>query len=131
MREKADLENYLLELGQPFEEIGDGIYMINDEVDNVDNIIVTWAPPMVVFRVKLMELPEGEHCNLMKKLLELNATEMIAGAYGIEGDAVVVTDTLQSENLDYNEFVASVESLVMAITEHYPVLKKVISEEAA
>ena len=126
MKEKADLENYLLELGHPYEEIGDGLYIINDEVDNVENIVVSWAPPVVVFRVKLMELPEDDRGGLMRKLLELNASEMVAGAYGIEGDAVVVVDSLQAENLDYNEFVASVDSLVLAITEHYPVLSEIV-----
>jgi hypothetical protein len=49
---------------------------------------------------------------------------MIAGAYGLEGNAVVITDTLQSENLDYNEFQASVDALTMAISQHYPLLSK-------
>lgn len=129
MKEKADLERYLLELGQPYEEIGDGMYMIHDEVDNVDNIVVTWAPPLVIFRVKLLDLPQGDHAALLRKLLELNATEMVAGAYGIEGDSIVVVDSLQTENLDYNEFQASIDALVMAITVHYPVLKR--SLEAA
>ncbi|MDY0059461.1 MAG: hypothetical protein RBU45_06600 [Myxococcota bacterium] len=127
MKEKADLERYLLELGQPYEEIADGIYMVNDEVDNVDNIIIMWAPPLVVFRVKLLDLGTGDHSQLLRRLLELNATEMVAGAYGLEGEAVVVVDSLQSENLDYNEFRASIDSLVMAITVHYPMLKRAMA----
>jgi len=127
MKEKADLERYLLELGQPYEEIADGIYMVNDdEVDNVD-IIIMWAPPLVVFRVKLLDLGTGDHSQLLRRLLELNATEMVAGAYGLEGEAVVVVDSLQSENLDYNEFRASIDSLVMAITVHYPMLKRAMA----
>ena len=127
MKEKADLERYLLELGQPYEEIADGIYMVNDEVDNVDNIIIMWAPPLVVFRVKLLDLGTGDHSQLLRRLLELNATEMVAGAYGLEGEAVAVVDSLQSENLDYNEFRASIDSLVMAITVHYPMLKRAMA----
>ena len=96
-------------------------------MDNVDNIVVTWAPPMVIFRVKLMDLPEEDNVGFLKKLLELNANEMVAGAYGIEGKSVVVVDTLQSENLDYNEFLASIESLVMAIQDHHPVLKAALA----
>ncbi len=130
MKEKADLESYLLELGQPYEEIGDGIYMVHDEVDNVDDIVVSWSPPMVIFRVKLLDLPQGDNSALLRKLLEINATEMVAGAYGLDGDSVVVTDTLQSENLDYNEFQASIDSLVMAITDHYPVLKGLVEGSA-
>jgi hypothetical protein len=56
-------------------------------------------------------------------LLELNATQMIHGAYGLEDDSVVLIDTLQSKNLDYNEFQATVEALSLAITQDYEKLK--------
>ncbi len=123
MKEKGDLERYLLERGQPYEEGGDGIYGLHDEADQVVNIVVTWAPPLVIFRVKLMDLPEGDNAALMRKLLELNANDMVAGAYGLEGNSLVVVDSLQSENMDYNEFQASIESLAMSITVHFPILK--------
>lgn len=127
MKEKADLESYLLDLGQDYEEVGEGIYILRDEFEEIDDIVITWSPPMVIFRVKLVELPDGDHATLMRKLLELNATEMIAGAYGLEGNTVVAVDILQSENLDYNEFLASIEALAMAIKEHYPVIKAAIA----
>jgi hypothetical protein len=44
---------------------------------------------------------------------------MVHGAYGIEGDNVVLIDTLQSENLDFNEFQASLDALLMASTQDY------------
>ena len=45
---------------------------------------------MLVFRVKVMELPKHHREELYRTLLELNATEMMHGAYGIEGARVIL-----------------------------------------
>jgi len=70
-----------------------------------------------------MEIPKKRREEFFKLLLELNATNMIHGAYGIEGDNVVLIDTLQSESLDFNEFQASLDALVLASTQDYQKLK--------
>jgi hypothetical protein len=121
-----DLNSYLNQLDLPYEEVKPGMWVIHDEQDKVDNIFVTFSDPLVVFRVKIMDAPTNpeKKAELCEELLKINATEMIAGAYGLEGNAVVITDTLQSENLDYNEFQASVDALTMAISQHYPLLSK-------
>jgi hypothetical protein len=119
MRSVEDLEHYLIRLGLPYEEVGQGTWVIHDEFDQIENIVVKWAPPMVVFRVKLMDVNGGDQAALFRKLLELNASQMVAGAFGLEGNSVVVTDTLQADNLDYNEFEASVDALTLAIATHY------------
>lgn len=124
MRTIEDVERYLLELDTPYEVLGEGLYRLTDDVDDVDDIIVCCAPPIVIFSVRLMKVPSKNKEAFFRKLLELNATELVAGAYGVDGDDVVITDTLQLENLDYNEFLASVESLALAIHEHYAVLRE-------
>ena len=123
------IEAYLIEIGAPFERVKDGFWLIHDDYDAVDNIVVVHAPPVITFRVKLFNVPQGpaQH-ELFAHLLRLNATEMIAGAYGLEEDAVVVTDSLQSENLDYNEFQASVDAIAFAVREHYDELKRFTPE---
>ena len=123
MRTNEDIEGYLIELDKPFEELDEGLWRLNNEDDHIDSMLIMHAPPVIIFRVKLMDAPDSdERFQLYEKLLRLNATNMVAGAYGIEDDSVVIVDTLQSENLDYNEFQASVESIAMAISEDYPQL---------
>ena len=119
MKTKEDIEGYLIRMEFPFEEIEDGLWVIHDEVSHVDNIVVLYDPPIVVFRVKLMEVPAQRREEFFEYLLRLNATQMVHGAYGIENNNVVLIDTLQAENLDFNEFQASVEALAMAITQDY------------
>ena len=110
-----NIEHYLLQMEYPFESIEDRMWVIH----NTANIVVTYEPPLVVFRMKLMEIPKERREEFFKLLLEFNATNMIHGAYGIEGDNVVLIDTLQSEHLDFNEFQASLDALLMASTQDY------------
>jgi len=66
-----------------------------------------------------MEIPKERREAFFKLLLELNASQMIHGAYGIEEENIVLIDTLQSEHLDFNEFQASLEALLLAGTQDY------------
>ena len=125
MDSPEQIDGYLVRSGLEFETLGDGIWLIHDESDQLDNIIVTWSPPIVVFRVKLMDAPTDptQRGQLFERLLALNAQEMVAGAYALEGEAIIATETLQAENLDYNEFQAGIDGLTLALTEHYPQLR--------
>ena len=84
-------------------------------------VVVSFAPPVVILRVRVMELPkkEPQRGELFRQLLEFNARELVHGSYGLEGDHVVLTDTLELENLDYSEFEASFDSITLALASHY------------
>ena len=119
---EQDIEGYLTKMGITFQELGQKTWMIRDADgdDAVDNLVVTLNAPVIVFHVKLLDIPEGcDRLPLYEELLRLNAGEMLHGAYGLAGNAVVATDTLQAENLDFNEFQASVDSLNLCIISHY------------
>ena len=83
-------------------------------------VVVHFAPPVVILRVRVMELPAAEprRGELFRQLLELNARDLVHGSYGLEGDHVVLTDALELENLDYNEFEASFDSITLSIASH-------------
>jgi hypothetical protein len=115
MDTRDTIEHYLIQMEYPFESIEPDMWIIRDTA----NVVVTYEPPLVVFRIKLMEIPKDRREDFFKLLLELNATNMIHGAYGIEGDSVVLIDTLQSENLDLNEFQSSLDALLLASTQDY------------
>ncbi len=122
------IEAYLIDNGLPFEQVREGLWLLHDDIDSIDNIVIYHTPPVITFRVKLMDIPnEAARCELFSRLLELNATSMVAGAYGLEDKAVVIVDTLQSENLDHNEFQASIDSITMAVREHFVELKEIVT----
>lgn len=105
------------------EEVEPGMWVLTPGEDGV-GIVVSFDPPVLVFRVNVMELPApGAHrTELMEKLLELNAGDLVHGSYGIEGKHVVLTDALQLENLDFSEFQATYDSITLALASHMPAL---------
>jgi hypothetical protein len=127
----TDIEGYLIKMGVSYDEIGQNTWMIRDDADAVDNLVVTLNDPVVLFHVKLLDVPEDcDRVRLFEELLRLNASEMLHGAYGLQGNAVVATDTLQAENMDFNEFQASVDALNLSITSHYRRLAPLLAKRA-
>lgn len=122
MTDREKIESYLNELGLPWEEIGAGMWLLRDPGGG-QTLTVLHDPPLVVFRLKVMPVPRTNREALFRRLLELNATDLVHGAYGLEGDSVVLIDTLQAENLDFNEFRASVEALGVAVAAHFKLLR--------
>jgi hypothetical protein len=87
-------------------------------------VVVHFAPPVVIMRVRVMELPASEprRSELFRQLLEYNARDLVHGSYGLEGDHVVLTDTLELEDLDFSEFEASFDSITLAVASHLTAL---------
>lgn len=99
-------------------EVEPGLWLV--DIPEGAEVVVSYAPPVVILRVRVMELPASEprRAELFRQLLQYNARELVHGSYGLEGDHVVLTDTLELENLDYSEFQASFDSLALALASH-------------
>ena len=98
------------------DEVETGLWVIHAE--GVE-CVVHYNPPVLVMRVRVMELPaEPKRPELYRRLLEYNASDLLHGSYGLEGDHVVLTDTLQLEDLDFSEFQASYDSMMLALASH-------------
>ncbi len=125
MANREDLESFIgrLDGSLTSDEVETGIWLLTP-ADESTPIVVSFDSPVVVFRVKVMDMPEPgqQKSDLMQKLLELNAEGLMHGSYGIEGSHVVLTDALQLENLDFNEFQASIDSITLALATHIPAL---------
>ncbi|MFS8638845.1 MAG: YbjN domain-containing protein [Gemmatimonadota bacterium] len=128
MPTRDDLESYLIRLGVDYEEIEDGLWVLRS-TDGLA-VVVQSSPPVVVLRLKVLSIPEeadsARQLALYRRLLELNATELVHGSYGIEERDVVLTDALDLETLDFEEFRSSYESLIFAATSHLPGLAELI-----
>ena len=122
MRTREDIEAYLVRSGLPYDEVGEDMWIVHDS-SATENIVVRLAGPLVVFRLKVLETDKvKDEAKLYRTLLELNAQEMVHGAYGIADGSVVVTCSLRVENLDYNEFQGTIDDFTLAITNHYETL---------
>jgi hypothetical protein len=116
------IEQYLIDLMFSYQEIGPNVWLIDDEEHGMEGVAVALNEPLVVFRVVVMEAPEEGRLELFTKLLELNAGDMVHGAYALEGNKVVLIDTLEYDTMDYTEFRASLDAFSLALIQHYPVL---------
>jgi hypothetical protein len=126
MKSAEDIESYLLTANLAYETIKPGIWLV--QVGEAGRLAVSIAGPVVAFRLKVMELPPKNSTpgreELFRKLLELNTTEMVHGAFGLEGDAIVLVDALELENLDFNELQAVIDDMSMAVTKQHATLAR-------
>ena len=115
---REDVERYLLQSELAFEEVEPGMWVAKSEGGPA--LVLHHSPPVLVFRVKVMEAPrDATRCTeLYRSLLRLNAGELVHAAYGLEEDDVVLTETLELQNLDQNEFQAVIDSFQMAMASH-------------
>ena len=120
---REDVESYLLRTGLDHHEISEGMWLAEGNGDGA-GIVIHYSPPLVVFRLKVMDLPGDENrCfGLFRRLLELNATDLVHAAYGLEQGDVILTESLEAENLDFNEFQATLDSFQMALASHFDAL---------
>ena len=115
---REDVERYLLQTELAFEEVDHGMWVAKS--NGGPSLVIHHSPPVLVFRVKVMDAPrDATKCtDLFRSLLRLNAGELVHAAYGLEEDDVVLTESLELENLDQNEFQAVVDSIQMAMATH-------------
>jgi hypothetical protein len=67
-----------------------------------------------------MDLPadEAASATLNRRLLQLNASDLVHGSYGIAQDSIVLTEALELSHLDFEEFLSSYESMTLALASH-------------
>ncbi|GMQ58097.1 hypothetical protein AN1V17_24920 [Vallitalea sediminicola] len=124
MEIKQRIESFMLDMNLLYEELDESTWKIEDDLSHIDNIVVKLVEPIVLFRVKIMELPKNNKEEFYRTVLELNANDLVHGAYAIENDSLVMIDTLQAENLDENEFQSTIDSIGLALIQHYDLLAK-------
>ena len=115
---REDVVNFLNRMEMDYEEVSDGMWLAYPDEDKGGTpLVISHSPPLLVFRLKVLDIPrDGDKCSqLYRRLLQANASELVHAAYGLEEEDVILTDSLQLENLDFNEFQATVDSFQMAM----------------
>ena len=106
--------------GAVHSEVSDGIWNVRPAGALDFGVVVNYSPPVVVLRIKVMDLPpDGAQRNALEhRLLQLNGTDLLHGAYGIQKDEVVLTEALELDHLDFEEFLSAYESITLALASH-------------
>ena len=123
MLTKDDIESFLVKLsatGASYSEVQPGFWIVRPSAESELSIAVNFSPPVVLLRVDVMTLPDDapKTATLTRRLLELNASDLLHGSYGIQDNQIVLTEALELSALDYEEFLATYESLTLALASH-------------
>ncbi|MGD8728527.1 MAG: YbjN domain-containing protein [Gemmatimonadota bacterium] len=128
---KEDLESFLIRMDLDYEEVDDGMYLVRGRNAGLP-MVIHYADALLLIRMKLMDLPASSdgRVELYRTLLELNATDLVHGSYGIEDSELIISDTLELETLDFHELQASMESIELAAAGHMEQIRELAGVEA-
>jgi hypothetical protein len=122
MNAREKIEGYLVRLGLSFQQSAPDAWVVSDAQRGLQNLIIALTDALVIMRMNVMEVPAQDREKLYAELLRLNASDLVHGAYGIDGRNIIIIDTLESEGMDLEEFEASLDAIGLAVAQHYRVL---------
>lgn len=136
MRNKDDIDAYLGKSPYTYQELEENTWLVRDtsleSSPNVgrENVVIRLSGEIILFRVHVLDLeevPAEKRGELFATLLELNATDMVHGAYGVQRTGsgpgkLMLTASMRLENLDYNEFVGTVDDFTVALAKHHELI---------
>jgi hypothetical protein len=131
-RTGEDLEGYLIKLERRFEKLDDGTYLIA-MASRQPPLAMRVVPPLVVMQIDIGRVPEQDpaRCSaLYRRLLELNAQDLMHAAYGLTGERITLTSALELDNLDLNELEAVLADMSLALSEHVPALRQLVGQQS-
>jgi len=124
---REDFESFLIRMDADYEEVDDGMYLLRSR-NGGPPIVAHHSPPLLLLRMKVMDLEDGDverSAELYRTLLQLNATDVVHGAYGIEEGELILSDTLELQTLDFHEVQASLESIQLALSGHINTIREI------
>jgi hypothetical protein len=124
MISREKLEGYLVKLSLSFHEAGPDTWVVSDRDKGLENLLVQLSQPLVILRIHVMDVPSSHREQLFEELLKLNATDMVHGAYAVDGKNVLIIDTLEADTMDLEELEASIDAIGLALAQHYRPLSR-------
>ncbi|HDL89553.1 MAG TPA: molecular chaperone Tir [Thermodesulforhabdus norvegica] len=115
------VKNYLLELGLEIveENADEELVVVRDEERGINNLIIDCEEPILILEQMVMGVPQSDRERFFERLLQINRN-LIHGAFVLDEESkyVLFRDTLQLQNLDFNELEGSILALELALVEY-------------
>ena len=124
MSELDKIENLLVSLSLTYEKIDNQTWLIDDREKGIENILIILETPIVIIRAQVTGIPPNNTETLFEELLRLNQSDLMHGAYALDGNDIILINTLVIQTLDQEELQATLDSISLAIVEHYEKLTK-------
>ena len=128
MAAASDVEAYLRRLDRAFEKVGGDTFVVGLGPGQPPAVLKL-SPPVLVAQVDVAEAPAKNpelEAKFFRRLLELNATDLVYVAFGIENDRIVLDAALELSTVDMNELDGVLANLDLAIAEHVPHLREMV-----
>lgn len=128
-RTERDVEAYLQALSKSWDRLDDGTYVVHGGDKAPTALRVTGT--LLIARVFIGDAPRGKptiEATLFRRMLELNATELVYSSYGLEADHIVLSAALEMENLDLNELEAVLSDIDLALVRHVAELRELCKD---
>ncbi|MGK0289007.1 MAG: hypothetical protein ACI86H_000428 [bacterium] len=94
------------------------LIVVNNEENGIYNLVIDCEYPVLIMEQLIYKVNSSseEH---YRRLLQMNRS-LIHGAFVLDenGENVIFRDSLQLENLDFNEFEGSINALVLGLVEN-------------
>lgn len=120
---------YLNELGLAIiKEIpADDLFVVQDEDNGINNLVIDVEDPIVILEQYIMNVPQQGRERFYRRLLQMNRM-LVHGAFVLDEELasgkelakplrVYFRDTLQLQNLDLNELEGSIKALSLGLAE--------------
>jgi len=132
LRNRDDIERFLETKVGAFTAVDDSTFLVT-LAPNQPATVLRVQPPVLLVQVEIgaaaFEHPAHE-CAFYRKLLELNSSDLLHAAYGLNGDRVQLSAALELDHLDENELEATLSDVTLALANHVPVLRQMITVKA-
>ncbi|ACF15038.1 conserved hypothetical protein [Chloroherpeton thalassium ATCC 35110] len=120
MSEKFELvKSFILDMNLHIthEDVAEELVVVEDEENGIKNLVIDCEDPILVIEQPIMPVV-ADSLALYKRLLQMNRS-LVHGAFVLDedGKTILFRDTLQLQNLDFNELEASIEALSLAMAE--------------
>lgn len=123
MRTVSDVQRFLTDSAIPFQDLGDGLFIVMDESYGTRQVAIKVEDDVVVFQMRVLDNPPpgspGRE-QLFEQLLRLNGDGLLHAAFAIQNDGIYLQAALPLANLDPNELRAVLDDMGLAVSQHLP-----------
>ena len=130
---RDDFERYLESSARPYSVLDEATLLVTVARDQPAAVLRIQAP-VVIIQVEICNIeaqPPKDTSAFFRKLLELNATDLLHAAYGLAGNRVQLSAALELDNLDNNELEAALSDVALGLVKHVPTLRQMVLEQKA
>lgn len=130
LKSDEDLEEFLNGLERHYQRIDNGTFLVAVG-SNLAPVALRIAAPVLVAQVAIGDSPVDDparEAKVFRKLLQLNATDLLHAAYALEDGRIVLIAALELENLDRNEIEAVLADMGMAQSKHVGMLRELMKQ---